>query len=356
MIKHLLLSLLILPCGLLGVNALAPPELERYTFTEPHMGTTVRIVLYAPDEATAKKAAKAAFARIAELNGIMSDYQPTSELMKLCERAGGAPVEVSADLFAVLQKADEVSKLTDGAFDVSISPVVRLWRKARRSREMPKAADIKKALELVDYRKIKLDATRRTVQLLLMGMLLDLGGIAKGYAADAALAVLRQHGITRALVALGGDIAVGDPPPNAPGWKIGIAPLKKPDAEPTHYLSLKNAGVSTAGDSEQFVEINGKRYSHIIDPKTGYGVVGRRSVTVIAPNATTSDGFDTPICVMGMERGLKLIESRDDLAALLVFETDKGIETVPSKRFARFLWKEENSSTKDTKYHKEGKK
>jgi thiamine biosynthesis lipoprotein len=304
------------------------------------MGTTFRIVLYAKDETTAKKAAKAAFARVAELNAIMSDYQPTSELMKLCERAGGPAVEVSPDLFAILQKSEEISKLTDGALDVSISPVVRLWRKARRSRELPKAEDIKKALALVDYRNVKLDAKNRTVQLMLMSMLLDLGGIAKGYAADAALAVLRQHGITRALVAAGGDLAVSDPPPDAAGWKVGIAPLKDPGAAPTHYLSLKNAGVSTAGDSEQAVEIDGKRYSHIIDPKTGYGIVGRRSVTVVASNATTADGFDTPICVMGIERGLKLIESRADLAAILVFESEKGIETVQSKRFARYLWKD----------------
>ncbi|MBI1831651.1 MAG: FAD:protein FMN transferase [Planctomycetes bacterium] len=340
MLKHVIYSLLILLAGLASISAFQPPELQRYEFTEPHMGTTFRIVLYAADEATAKKAAKAAFARIAELNAIMSDYQPTSELMRLCEKAGGPPVKVSDELFEVLGKADEISKLSDGAFDVSIGPVVRLWRKARRSRELPKAEDIKKALDRVDYRKIKLDPKGRTVQLLMLGMMLDLGGIAKGYAADAALAVLRRHGITRALVAAGGDIAVGDPPSNAAAWKIGIAPLKDPGAEPTCYLALKNAGVSTAGDSEQFVEIAGKRYSHIIDPKTGYGVVGRRSVTVIAPNATTSDGFDTPICVLGIERGLKLIESRDDLAALLVFGTEKGIETIPSTRFANYLWKD----------------
>jgi thiamine biosynthesis lipoprotein len=304
------------------------------------MGTTFRIVLYAPNEATAQKAAKAAFARVAELNLIMSDYRPDSELMKLCEKAGGPPVGVSVDLFEVLKKSEEFAKLTDGAFDVSISPVVRLWRKARRTREMPKAEEIKKALALVDYRKIKLDAKGRTVHLLLMGMLLDLGGIAKGYAADAALAVLRRHGITRALVAAGGDIAVGDAPPDAPGWKVGIAPLKNPQAEPEHYLMLKNAGVSTAGDAEQFVEINGKRYSHIIDPKTGLGLVGRRSVTVVAPNVTISDGLDTGLCVLGVERGLKIVESRPDVAALFVFETDKGVETTPSKRFAKYLWRD----------------
>src|SRR5207253_5712290 len=123
MLKHVTYSLLILACGLAGVNALHPSQLQRYEFTEPHMGTRFRIVLYAADEATANKAAKAAFARVAELNAIMSDYQPTSELMKLCEKSGGAPVPVSVDLFEVLRKSGEISKLTDGAFDVSISPV-----------------------------------------------------------------------------------------------------------------------------------------------------------------------------------------------------------------------------------------
>jgi len=264
MIKHLALSLLILPAGLLAVNAVLPlagrasdgrpslarPANERFEFTEPHMGTTFRIVLYAADEASAKKAAKAAFARVAELNAIMSDYQPTSELMKLCDKAGGEPVKVSAELFEVLKKAEEFSRLTDGAFDVSIGPVVRLWRRARRTREMPKAEEIRKALDLVDYRKIKLDPNGRTVQLLLMNMLLDLGSIGKGYAADAALAVLRQHGITSALVAAGGDIAVGDAPPDAPGWKVGVVLFKNPEVLSMYYLLLKNAGVSTSGDSE----------------------------------------------------------------------------------------------------------
>ncbi len=340
MLKHVTISLLILLCGLVGVNALPQRPLTRYTFTEPHMGTTFRIVLYAPDEATANKAAKAAFARVAELNSIMSDYQPTSELMELCAKAGGPPIEVSADLFTVLQKADEFAKLTDGGLDVSVGPIVRLWRKARRTREMPKAEEIKKALELVDFRKIKLDAQRRTVQLLIVGMLLDLGSIAKGYAADAVLAILRQHGITRALVAAGGDIAVGDAPPDAPGWKVGIAPLKNPDAPPEHHLLVKNAGVSTAGDAEQFVEIAGKRFSHIVDPRTGIGLLGRRSVTVIAPNAMTSDGLDTGLCVLGVGRGLKIVEAREDIAALFVFETNKGVETTMSKRFAKYLWNE----------------
>lgn len=338
--KHLAFSVLIILGGFWAVNAAAEQNLMRFAFSEPHMGTVFNIILYAPDDATAKKAAKDAFARIEELNAILSDYKADSELMKLCKHAGGPPVPVSVDLFTVVQAAQQIARLSDGAFDISISPVVRLWRKARRTRVLPDAAEIKKALDLVDYRKIKLDPRGRTIQLLLLGMLLDVGGIAKGYTADAVLEVLRRHGITRALVAGGGDIAAGDPPPNAAGWKIGIAPLKDPQGPPRYHLLLKNRAVSTAGDANQHVEIDGKRYSHIVDPKTGLGLNGRRSVTIIAPTGLQADGLDTAICVMGRERGLKLIDSMKDIAGILVFETPQGEETTMSKGFAKYLYKE----------------
>src|SRR5438270_6922919 len=182
--KHILVSVLIIFAGFWTVNALEDQALKRFTFSEPHMGTMFNIILYAPDEALAKKSAKEAFARIEELNAIMSDYKADSELMKLCKKAGKGPVPVSVDLFKVLETAQMIARLSDGAFDVSISPVVRLWRKARRTRVLPSKEEINKALALVDWRKMRLDPNRHTVELLLAGMLLDLGGIAKGYAAD----------------------------------------------------------------------------------------------------------------------------------------------------------------------------
>ncbi len=345
MVKHHFIGMALVFIGLTGAcgsplngNAV----LKRFAFEERHMGTLFRLVLYAPDEATAKKAAKAAFERIAELDGIMSDYRPASELMRLCKKAGEGPVEVSIDLFTVLQKAEEISKRSGGAFDVSIGPLVKLWRRARRTKIMPNAEDLKHALALVDYRRIRLDSERRTVQLLVMGMLLDLGGIAKGYAADAALEVLRRHGIRRALVAAGGDIAVSDAPPKAKGWKIGIAPLKNPKAAPTHYVLLKDGAISTSGDSEQYVEIDGKHYGHHVDPKTGLGLVGRRSVSIIAENGKLADGWAAAACVLGKERGLDMIEKMEGFAGLVVFETAQGVETTASKRFAKFEWREDN--------------
>jgi thiamine biosynthesis lipoprotein len=300
------------------------------------MGTRFTITLYAADEEAARRAAAAAFARAAELDRIMSDYKQTSELMQLCKKAGGPPVPVSEDLFKVLTKAQEVAKLTGGALDVTVGPLVRLWRRARRTRELPDPAELKRALALVGYDKIRLDPKGRTVQLLVMGMLLDLGAIAKGYAAQALLELLQRQGFSRALVAAGGDIAAGDPPPGAKGWKVGVAPLEDPNAPPKRFVLLKNAAVSTAGDAEQWVVIGGKRYSHIVDPKTGMGLTTRISVTVVARDGTTSDAWDTALCVVGPERGLKLIEAIDGAAALFVIGTEKGQVTHASKRWAQY--------------------
>ena len=264
----------------------------RFEFVEPHMGTQFKIIVYAMDQEAARKAVRAAFDRIASLDASMSDYKDTSELMKLCAKSGGDPVKVSDDLFFVLTKAVEASAKSDGAFDVTVGPIVRLWRRARRTRKLPDAEELKKALALVGYKNIKLDAKERTVQLLKPGMLLDLGGIAKGYAGDEAQKVLKKHGITSALVAAGGDIVVSAAPPGTAGWKIEIEPLDPAEKANPKHLLLKDAAVSTSGDVNQHVEIDGVRYSHIVDPKTGLGLTGQRSVTVVAPNGITSDSLD----------------------------------------------------------------
>jgi thiamine biosynthesis lipoprotein len=314
-----------------------PPVLKEYTFTEPHMGTEFKIVFYTGDDATAKKAAKAAFARVAELDLIMSDYKKNSELMRLCEKAGGGPVKVSEDLFKILSVSQEISKRSGGAFDVTVGPVVRLWRKARKTRELPDPQKLRDALAKVGYENIQLDPVMRTIRLLLVGMLLDLGAIAKGYAADAILDVLRQFGITRALAAASGDIAVGDPPPGKKGWKIAIGDLKNPNATSKYNVLLANSAISTAGDLNQSAEIDGVRYSHIIDPKTGMALTGRMSVTVVAKDCTTTDGLDTTVCVLGVEKGMRLIEDTPTAAALIMREGKNGaVEVFKSKRFSQY--------------------
>jgi thiamine biosynthesis lipoprotein len=310
--------------------------LTRFEFTEPHMGTQFQIIVYALDEAAAAKAAKAGFARIAELDGIMSDYRPASELMQLCKKAGEEPVRVSDDLFYVLSKSQQVAERSDGAFDVTVGPIVRLWRVARKTRRLPDADKLKAALELVGYKNVRIDEKTHSVQLLKPGMLLDLGGIAKGYAADETLKVLENHGIKSALVAAGGDIAVSAAPPDAKGWTIAIAPLE-PKNQPKRYLLLHDMAVSTSGDVEQHVEIGGKRYSHIVDPKTGLGLLGRQSVTVVARRGIDSDSLTKVVSVWGPKRGLEFIEKMPGVSAYVERKTDDGEEVFQTKDFAKLL-------------------
>jgi thiamine biosynthesis lipoprotein len=253
--------------------------------------------------------------------------------MQLCHKAGGGPVPVSEPLFYVLARAQEVSRLSHGAFDVTVGPVVKLWRRARQTQELPDPVKLAQARALVGYQNIRLDEKARTVELLKPGMQLDLGGIAKGYAADEGLRVLRQHEIPRALIAAGGDIAVSGSPPDVEGWTIGIAPLEDPNQKPSRYLLLRDAAVSTSGDAEQYVEIRGKRYSHIVDPRTGLGLVGRRSVTVVARHGIRADSLTKVVSVLGPERGLTIIDGLEGVSALVVRKTDKGTESIASKRF-----------------------
>ncbi len=305
--------------SLVIVSLLGPehrPTPARFEFRQTHMGSEFKIVLYTSGEAEARRASNAAFARIAALDKALSDYDPESELMRLCERAGGPAVAVSDDLFRCLEKSQAMAAKSDGAFDATVAPVVRLWRRATRTRVLPEAATLAKARSLVGYRSVELDAKNRTIRLLKPRMKLDLGGIAKGFACDEAMAALQKDGVKSALVAGAGDIVVSDPPPDTLGWRIGVA---APDGDPGHpqrFLSLKNAAVSTSGDAERFVEIGGSRYSHIVDPRTGLGVIARASVTVVAPNGTTADSLATAAYVLGPDRGIALV---DELGAAGLF-------------------------------------
>jgi thiamine biosynthesis lipoprotein len=305
---------------------------RRFEFTEPHMGTRFRIVLYAVDEATAKHASAAAFKRIAELDGIMTDYQPTSELMRLCAKAGGEAVPVSADLFAVLRRSQEIAKQTDGAFDITVGPIVRLWRLSRRTQRLPDPEKLAAARAVVGYQNVVLDSAARTVTLKKPGMHIDLGGIAKGFAAEAAQTVLKKEGITRALVAASGDIVAAGSPTDADGWSVGIGAVSE-DEKTAPKLKLRDAAVSTSGDAFQYVEIGGKRYSHIVDPRTGMGMTDIYQVTVVARDGAASDALATALVVMGVEKGLKVVEGMEGMSARFVRKTAAGIEERVSRGF-----------------------
>ena len=312
----------------------------RHEFRAVHMGTEWRIVLYAPDQSTAEKAGKAAFARVAELEMVMSDYNPKSELMKVCtanDSDPGKPIRISSDLFDVLKKANAVSSVSDGAFDITVGPLVKLWRVARKVKEKPTAQDLAAAKELLGFQLMMLDVKASTVTLAKAKMRLDLGGIGKGYAADKALEVLKEHGCPRALIAASGDITVGDAPPDKDGWEVEIAPITKD--RPARKLTLVNQSVSTSGDLFQHVEIDGVRYSHLLDPKTGLGLTGRRSATVIAPKGWQADALTKVASVMEPAKALKVIEGYPGVAMFLVAkDSDQAKETVTeSAGFAKFL-------------------
>ena len=261
-------------------------ELTRYEAVEPHMGTLVRIQVYASGEAQARQAFRAAFTRIAELDAILSDYKPDSELNRL-------PPTVGADLFRVLQTSQELSEESEGAFDVTIGRLTRLWREARKAGRPPNEAAVREALAHSGYRKLHLDPAMQGVRVDDPELKLDVGGIAKGYAADEALAAMARAGVRRALVAVSGDLAIGDAPPGQRGWRVDAGGEVK---------ELANAAVSTSGAAEQHLG----PYSHIIDPRTGMGITDPITVTVVARRGIEADGLDTAISVLGRERGMAL--------------------------------------------------
>jgi thiamine biosynthesis lipoprotein len=318
-------------CLLVACAQATGSDLARYEFEQPRMGTIARIVLYASSREVAERAARAAFEKVARLDAIMSDYDETSELNRL-SRSPFRWVAVSEDLFRVLSVSQSLARQTDGAFDITAGRMVKLWRRARRTGEMPAREAIEEARKATGYRQVRLDARTRTVKLLGDGMLLDLGGIAKGYAADEALRVIRGEGIRSAMVAMGGDIAVSDPPPGKRGWAIAVLSVSTKDTKGIETLLLSNCGVSTSGDLEQWVEINGVRYSHIIDPRTGLGVTGRMSATVVASSAMISDALATAACVLEPRRALRVIESRG-AACLIIRQSEKGIRRYESRRW-----------------------
>ena len=308
------LSLIFLP-GDLSARA---PQLKRYEFSLPRMGTMFRIELYSADDATASKAAEAAFARAEELEQIMSDYREDSELVRLAREGVSAPFPVSNDLYNVLEKSIWTSDLSHGAFDITVGPLVELWRKARTTGRFPDASELAKARALVDYRNLELDAGRRTVFLKRAGMKLDLGAIGKGYAADQMLAVLQSQGIRHAMVVAGGEVVVGEPPPGNSGWKVGIDTADANAGSPPCTLLLHAAAVSTSGDEHQFLELNGHRYSHVINPVTGWALEGESSTTVIARDSTTADALCTAFSLMPVADGIRVAEALPGVSALWV--------------------------------------
>jgi thiamine biosynthesis lipoprotein len=317
--------------------ATVAPTLTRFEYLRPQMGLPFRIVLYAPDKSSADAAAEAAYARIKQLNDILSDYDTDSELSRLSQTSGsGRAVPVSDDLWRMLERSQQVARETDGAFDITCGPVISLWRKARREKQLPDPEKLTAALRAVGYEKLRLDPKRHTAELLVPYMRLDLGSLAKPYAVDEAQRVLREHGLRSALVAGSGDMAVSAPPPGTRGWRIELAPLDVSNAPPTEFVLLRNQALATSGDLFQHVEINGVRYSHIVNPKTGMGLTDHSLVVVIAKDCQTANAVSTSAGLLGPERALNYAASKGACARITRKPAEK-IEVRESQGFKKFL-------------------
>ncbi len=286
-------------------------ELQKFVFEKAEMGVPFRISLYSKSPEAAKTAADAAFARVAALNAILSDYEDTSELTALSRSAGtGKKVEVSAELWTVLSRAQQLAATTGGAFDVTCGPLTSVWRRARRKFELPSPQLVAESRQRVGWQRLRLNADDHTAELLTAEMRLDLGSIAKGFACDEALRTLRENGHPIALVAGSGDMSAGDPPPGRAGWRIEVAPLDAEgdaDKPAPVIVELAHAAIATSGDTFQRLEIGGKRHSHILDARTGEPLTNHTIVSVIARDGLTA-GISTACCILGPEHSAALLK------------------------------------------------
>ncbi|HLR24952.1 MAG TPA: FAD:protein FMN transferase [Fodinibius sp.] len=326
----------------LPVQNIRAQATKRYQFTERMMGTRFQITFYASNDSVAEAAARKAFRHTEKLNDILSDYEAKSNLNRLTIRSGnGTFVPVHPALFRVISKAQQVARQTGGAFDITAGPFTKLWRKIRKSPhpQLPSPEVLDSLRKLVDYRFIAADSARTAIALERPNMQLDLGGIAKGYAADEILRVLNDMEIHSVLVNAGGDIRAGDAPPDEIGWTVSL-PVHNSKGQRIHLnLQLTNGAVATSGGLFQHVDIDGKSYSHIIDPHTGLGLDNQSRVTIVAPDGITADSYASAVSVLGAHRGRSFIADKPGVAMRIEYKDgDKGeIQITSSSSFTTFI-------------------
>jgi thiamine biosynthesis lipoprotein len=279
------------------------------------MGTSVEIVVSQTSSAGAEGAMAAAFREVERVDRLMSHYRPESEVSQITRHAGEKEIPVSPETMEVVERAIYFSRLSGGAFDVTIGPVFRLWN--FREAKIPEEKRLQENLKKVDYRKIRVDRVKSSIYLETRGMELDLGGIAKGYAVDRASAVLRKEGIENFLVAAGGDLTVSGEKGTGVPWTIGIQHPRLP-SELIAKLRPARAAVSTSGDYKKFFFQGGERYHHILTPSTGLPARECQSVTIMAPSAMDADALATSVFVLGPKQGFALLEGLADVHAIIV--------------------------------------
>ncbi|MEK7676925.1 MAG: FAD:protein FMN transferase [Verrucomicrobiota bacterium] len=300
------------------------PNLERVRRSQPLLGTFVTITAYGPDRERAQQAVSAAFDEFHRIDALMSLHRPDSELSRLNRSAARGPVEISGDLFRVLAKAQEIASETDGAFDVTIRPLVDAWGFIWKEYRLLTEAELRAVLPRVDFRQVELSSGRRTVRFRKANVSLDLGGIAKGYAVDCAIERLRSLGVTNAMVKAGGDLRVIGAPPGKPAWEVQLEDPRKKGRRTR--IPLRDAALSTSGNYENYFVAGGKRYSHILNPRTGLPVEGIAACTVIAPTCMESDAWATACFVQGAAPSLNQLGRRFAIRFTLMPEASQPEE------------------------------
>jgi len=293
--------------------------------TEMIMGTLVEITVIPGNE----KAIREAFEALRKVDALMSTYKEDSEI-SILNREGRA--QVSEETLEVIEDAIKFSNLTDGAFDITCRPLINLWKRAKKEEKVPTEEEIEEAISLVDYQRIILEANQ--IRLEKKGMQIDLGGIAKGYAVDKAIEALKKNGVKRALVNAGGDLYALGTDRQGEKWQIGVQDPRE-ENKIIDIIKVKDKAVATSGDYRRYFSLEGKRFSHIVNPKTGLTVQDvPMSVTIIGPDATTTDALSTGVFVLGPEEGMKLIESLPEVEGMIISE---GMKKLTSEGWEKFL-------------------
>lgn len=301
----------------------AEEEIRRFQFSERLMGTDVQITIDALEGDNPEPAAKAAFKEGNRLNKIFSDWDADSEVSRFSRSSqSDQSFKMSKELFEVLAYSQELAHKSKGAFDITIGPLSRLWRMARHQGKLPEKKKIEATIERTGFRKLVLQEEQISGKLLQRGMVLDMGGIAKGYIADRMLEVLKKNGFPRCLIDAGGDLTLGEPPRTQKGWRVQIGGISNSQIPP---LELSNCAIATSGDLEQFLQFEGKRYSHLIDPRNGYAIEGGSQVTIIAPNGIAADAHASTCLILGIQESRALLFSLGNFSFYYLKKADSAL-------------------------------
>jgi thiamine biosynthesis lipoprotein len=297
--------------------------MEQFSKSLKLMGNNFTITVVSDRPDFAAENIQAAVTEIQRIEALFTTYNQTSQTHRINENAGIAPVEVDAEVFHLIERSLHISKITQGAFDLSYGSMDKsLWNFDAKMTALPSAATALKRVHLINYQNILLNHEKQTVFLKEKGMRIGFGGIGKGYAAEMAKKVLVKNEVKSGIINASGDLSAWGFQPNGKPWTIGIANPDVPQSA-FSYLEISNKAIATSGNYEKYVMINGKKYSHTIDPKTGLPITGIKSVTVISNNAEFADAMATPIAVMGIKNGLYLVNQLSELYCIIIDDHNK---------------------------------